>query len=451
MIFNDLTERFDKIIRGYDIRGVYGAALKLDLIEIIAEIFGNEWNGKRIVLGRDNRPHSKEISDTLIGRLKFFNVEIFDCGVTTSPVVSITSKNLYAYGIMITASHNHISYNGIKINKPDMQSYSGLEIKNIVNKFIGNIDNKFIPKRCTVSEIVEFDANSLYTNFLLNKFKINSSKRVAWNFMNASVNSFVNKLLASLQTENFIINNNLLNLKDNPDPMFIENIDEMSDFAVKNRCDLGFAFDGDCDRVIVFDNNGKNVSTEHIMMFVAKKLNFFGESIICDVKSSQKLKQFLKNIGCETIVSQIGHSIMKKKICETSSIMSGEISGHYIFRDLGCDDGLYMAMVLLQILQDSTIDFAQEIDLLPKLYCSENIKIYMSRKEVNILIDNIFRYAKDNAILFDITDGVKVLNDKGWVLFRGSNTEDCLTIRFEAFEERDYSNVEKWKDFLLKV
>ena len=225
----------------------------------------------------------------------------------------------------------------------------------------------------------------------------------------------------------------------------------MSDFVLKTQCDFGFSFDGDADRVVVFDDLGRQVQSEYLMMIFARELNFFGENVICDVKSSHKLKKFLEKINCTVIISRIGHSFMKKKIQETQALMSGEVSGHYIFRDLGFDDGFYTAMVFLQILQHSNLNLSEIIDSLPKIYCSENIKIYMSRENIQSIVEKILNYANNNLLVFDTIDGIKILNNDGWVLFRGSNTEDCLTVGFEAFEGCNYKKISEWKDFLLNL
>ena len=162
---NELNNAFNKIIRGYDIRGVFGKDLTPDLIEKIGEAFGSEWNGKKIVIGMDNRPHSKEVLDSFLRGLQLFDVEIFDCGLTTSPVISFIAKEKDCFGVMITASHNNISYNGIKLCKPNIQSYDGVEIKNIVLKRFSS-DNSAKYKNNTIV-IQKLDANSLYINFWL--------------------------------------------------------------------------------------------------------------------------------------------------------------------------------------------------------------------------------------------------------------------------------------------
>ena len=159
---NELNNAFNKIIRGYDIRGVFGKDLTPDLIEKIGEAFGSEWNGKKIVIGMDNRPHSKEVLDSFLRGLQLFDVEIFDCGLTTSPVISFIAKEKDCFGVMITASHNNISYNGIKLCKPNIQSYDGVEIKNIVLKRFSS-DNSAKYKNNTIV-IQKLDANSLYIN-----------------------------------------------------------------------------------------------------------------------------------------------------------------------------------------------------------------------------------------------------------------------------------------------
>ena len=442
----------EKIIRGYDIRGIYGSELKLDDIKKIVNVFAQhmiycEKFGLKVAVGMDNRPHSLDIFKIITDELLLFDVLVYDCGVTTSPALSYFAKMNCCFGIMITASHNNVSYNGLKLVKPDMQAFDGMEIRGILDKYC------YFELKNKIGCLERSACNELYANFLSSNFtEINPNFRIAWNFLNGGVNHISSSLLQNLGNKNFVINIDKNNLKNNPDPLFHENIDETREIILKNHCDLGFAFDGDCDRVLVFDGDGNLIATEHLMMIFAEYLHDKIENrlIICDVKSSHKLGQFLKNIDYNLIVGEIGHSKMKKKMAETSAKLSGEISGHFIFDNLGFDDGLYTALFLMKILSEKKKKLSELMNFLPKIFCSDNIKVYLSDAEISNKMNNVENYILLNKISCDRVDGIKLLLNSGWILFRKSQTENCLTIRFEVFEESKFNVLENLVWLLIR-
>ena len=447
ILTTEQEKKINKVIRGYDVRGIFNIDLTTDIIEKIGEAFGDHWNGQKILIGMDNRNHSQNVFNALVKGLQLFDIKIYNCGLTTTPALTFASKTLSMPSMMITASHNNVIFNGLKINKPNIQAYSGNEIKKIVLDY-----KNIIPQNNIKHPIEQFDANEIYVNYLLQKFTIKmKNKKITWNCMNASVNKYINDILPHLKSNNVILNDDISNLKENPDPTIKQNINETIEFVLKNQCEIGFIFDGDCDRIVIIDDLGRKVLSEHVIMILAKYLNFNNETIVCDIQSSHKLHKFLKDINCKFITSEVGHAIMKKKILENNAILSGEISGHYIFRDFGCDDGLYVALTILNILQNLNYKLSEIIDELPKIFCSENIRIYMSENEANHKIKKIFEYTQKNSLNIDETDGIKITDKMGWILIRKSKTEDCLSIRFEAFDENDYNAMEKYKDLLLNL
>jgi phosphomannomutase len=435
---------FSSVLRRYDVRGVYGVDLTLEKIEHLTNIIGSyitkRHDSRLLIIGYDTRTHSKEIFDVVIKAIRSHNVSIINCGLVTTPCLSFFVKKYKSYGIMITASHNHTSFNGLKLFKPDGQSISKQEILNASQELVlKKYETKGSYSEVEVSDYLSFLGSSFSSLF--------SKKRVAWNFMNGSINRFSSTIINSLSSNNFIINDSVHDLKENPYPEHPDNLSEMKNLIFENRCDVGFAFDGDADRVSVFDNRGRLVVPEHLIMMLSGHMDFSDQKILCDVNLSSKLRDFLNNLDCEMLYSPVGHSFMKEKIVETRAALSAEVSGHYIFQKVGFDDGLFMALTFLQIVE-SIPDLAKLIDLLPEIFINRNIRVAMAEKDFGSLIEKLKRYAKDNHFKYDLIDGIKIFNEYGWVLIRYSGTESCMVYGFEAYKESD---IWKMKSFVGKI
>ena len=432
----------EKIIRGYDIRGKYGTELTIhyvcQIINSVMQFLLHQDEKVEIAIGMDSRPHSMEIFDTLVKELSAFDVRIFNCGTTTTPALAYFSKISKCYGIMITASHNHISYNGLKFIKPDVQALDGSEIGSILKKFPHSV------KGCGISDVVVRDCNKIYADFLIQSFpNLGPNLKVLWNPLNSSSTLVLNILLSSFRNTNRILNDDMNNMKHHPEPLFTENLVEMEQAILENQCDVGFIFDGDCDRVSVFDSFGKYISSEHVTMIFAEYWSdkIRNKEIICDVRSSHKLHDFLKKLGYSVIVGQIGHSKMKKVMAKTGAKFSSETSGHFIFDDLGFDDGLYTALFLFQILSGKRQTLREIVDKLPRIFCSGNIRFYLELEEVDDKIEKLLKHSVECNLECDRTDGVKVFFSEGWILFCRSKTENCLTVTFESTEEKDFEKI----------
>ena len=191
------------------------------------------------------------------------------------------------------------------------------------------------------------------------------------------------------------------------------------------------------------------------MIILAEEISkiYKNASIIMDVKSSKVFFDEVKKIGCNPIMYKTGHSVIKDKMEELNSPLSGEMSGHIMYKDnfFGYDDAMYVALRLLQIISKKEIPLSEIISKYPKTYSTPEtrIKVIESRK-FKIVEEIIERLSKENLKVISI-DGVRVENNEGWWGIRASNTENALTVRAEALSEESLKKMKKNIESQLKL
>ena len=441
------------IIKGYDIRGVFEAELTKNDISLIGLAIGswihqNFSNNRKIVIGYDNRSSSQEIFHILSKVLHQFDINIYNINLSSSPILSFATINLNCCGIMITASHNHIDCNGMKISKPNAGGMDGDDIKNIVEDFF-LYNNHIDYNICSYenSKIININVFDEYISFLFLHLKITkkhffqktSKKKIAFDFLGSTMEQFAQSFFYNQENCFFIQNRQLI---DKPDPTLAENLLNLRSFIKKAKCDFGFAFDGDCDRITALDENGDIIQIEHLAMILSVAIGGKGKKIVHDVRCSSKLNKFLhQELDFQSYQSKIGHSIIKKTMKEFDADLSCETSGHFIFKELTFDDGFYVALFLMNYLsseENNNLKLSETIKNLPEIYCSENIKISLQNQEITKKLNSIIKKAYSQKKTVELFDGVKIIDDDGWIFFRQSRTEECLTIKFEAYEKENF-------------
>ena len=453
------------VIKGYDIRGTFGKELTIEDVFIIGLAFGswidsNFSSNKKIAIGLDNRPSSEAIFETLSLALGQFDVEIYHIGLVSSPILSFATQKLNCCGMMITASHNNIQFNGMKISKPNSESLSGDEIEKIIQTFLMN--EKYLDyniessvKNIKINQCDIFDdyIDFLFLNLYIRKesfFQKIRHKKIAFDFLGSSMERLTQNFFNTQENCFFVQNQKLMN---NPDPTLPENLLNLRNLIKENECDCGFAFDGDCDRIVVLDENGDEIKVEHLGMILSIAIKDKKQEIriVHDSRFSSKFKEFLKEkLHYQTHQSKIGHSVIKKAMKEFDANLSCETSGHFIFDDIGFDDGFYVALFLINNLASSIdLKLSAIVSSFPEIYCSENIKIYMKNQKIISHLENIIKKAEKQGKQIEYFDGIKILDENGWIFFRQSKTEECLTIKFEAYEKENFHKKElEVRDFL---
>jgi phosphomannomutase/phosphoglucomutase len=434
------------IFRAYDIRGKYPNELNEDLALKIGAAFGTINKGK-IAVGCDARLSGPSLKEKLIEGLISTGSNVIDVGLITTPIM-IFSVGRYGFdgGIVITASHNPKEYNGFKIftkNAAPISYETGIEkIKGLVNNGNFSKGKGYVEKKNVIDD---------YSNYLLSKvnFKNKKMKIVVdgGNGAAGKINSNILKKAGFEVIELFCEpDGNFPNHL--PDPMEPENIEYIKKKVIETKADIGFAYDGDGDRLGVINDEGKILGTSDVLIILAKHtLNQKkGVKIVVNVACSMAVEESVKKYGGISIDCRVGHTLVTQKMIEEDAEFAGELSGHYFFKEtfMG-DDGIFASLKLLEFLINNDTNLQKECKEIPRYFSevAENIVIPIKEELKKSFMDNLKKDLMKKGYKINDIDGVKIIFDEGWLLFRPSNTTPLIRYGFEARTKEEFEKIKQ--------
>jgi len=322
------------IFRAYDIRGIVGEGITEKNIILIGTAIGTRIraeNSKQVIVARDGRLSGPFLHKALLTGLLQSGCEIYDVGCVPTPLLYFATKHLQiGSAIMLTGSHNPAEYNGLKvmINNKTLYNEKILDLYNIIQ------NETFITGEGSLAtkEIMPVYIEAIKANISLKKpLKIvidcgNGVTGIIAPHLFAQLGCAVVPLYCE-------VDGNFPN--HHPDPSKMENLRDLQTAVLAHKADIGFAFDGDGDRVGVVDNTGKVIWADKILMLLAQAVlvsNPHAE-IIYDVKSSKHIEPFILAAGGKPLMWKTGHSFIKAKMQETGALLAGEFSGHFFIKD----------------------------------------------------------------------------------------------------------------------
>ncbi len=423
------------ILREYDIRGLVGQTLHPADALALGRAFGSivrRRGGSRVAVGFDGRLSSPELADAVSQGLRSSGVTALrlECGPT--PLLYFSVYELDADGgIMVTGSHNPPEYNGFKMML-GKGSFFGQDIQDLGRlAAAGDFES---------GEAGE-EAHPLaarYVEVLLERAKPQKAFKVAWDPGNGATGEAVQALVKGLPGEHHVINGTIDGTfpAHHPDPTVPAYLVQLQDIVHSKGCDLGFAFDGDGDRLGVIDGSGEILWGDQMMLLLAEDIlkERPGATIIADVKASQTLFDGIAALGGNPMMWNTGHSLIKAKMKETGAPFAGEMSAHLFFADryYGFDDGLYAALRVLQALESRQGSLADFRRALPPSYATPEIRVDCPADRKAPVVEGVRKAVKDAGAEVCEIDGVRVRTAEGWWLLRASNTQDVLVVRCEA-------------------
>jgi phosphomannomutase / phosphoglucomutase len=446
------------IFRAYDIRGIYPDDLNEETFLLIGKAIGKQITEQsddpKVSICMDGRISGPSLKQSLISGLTFMGVNVIDIGSLPTPLLYYSLKKLNINnGLMITGSHNPSSYNGIKmvINNKTLFDNHIIEIyKSIISdEFNKNkVEGKLIKNDAVLDS---------YIKDIKVDINIKSKLKVSIDCGNGITGAITRKVFGALNINFEIIYENVDGSFPNhpPDPTDERNLLELKNNIIKNRSDIGFAYDGDGDRICVVTKDCKMIWPDQLLMLYSRSIlkNSPGKKIVYDIKCSKHVeKEIVKNSGVP-ILSKTGHSFIKKAIIEENASLGGEMSGHIFFADRwgGFDDGIYASLRLLEILCEEG-DNLNILNTLPKSITTPEINIPFKGNNHFTFMNLFAKLAKfNNASIIDI-DGIKIIYPDSWGLIRCSNTTSNLVLRFEADDRDAMSKIQSLvKDEILKI
>ena len=457
------------IFREYDIRGIYEKELNEQSVKLIGYFLGKEFlkNGaKSVVIGYDAREHSPILRDYLISGLNFAGCKVYDMGLVPTPVnyfANYTPQkainhqpstiNQIDASIMITGSHNPKEYNGFKITLNKLPFF-GEQIYALGRVIEQNLDMQ-IP---TDTKKVEIDTKNDYIKFMLKEFASlkGLNKKIIADCGNGVAGVVLQDIFSGLELDfsGLYCKPDGTFPNHHPDPSVEENLADLKD-ALQSNGDIGFAYDGDGDRIAVLTKK-YNIKGDELALILSKGIE--NPTVIGEVKCSQVMYDELERRGAKAIMYKTGHSNLKVKMRETNADLACEVSGHIFFkhRYFGYDDAIYATLRVLELVKDG-VDLDREIDELPKLFSTDELKVQTTDSQKFEIIKNIAKLLENPPADFpeikDIItiDGLRINFKNGWALVRASNTTPILVTRFEADNQSDLELYQEQVQELIKL
>ena len=433
----------ESIFRENDIRGTYPEELNESVIKEIAKGIAKKCfqeDISSIVVARDGRLSGESLLTTFCNAIAQYGIDVNNIGLATSPMLYFAAKKENSKsGVMITGSHNPKNYNGIKMVIND-NSVSGSEILSLIK-------NDETLNNLSTGDIIYSDIKEIYISEILKNIDTDIGKlKVVIDSGNGAA-GFVAPELFKRMGCNVIeiyseVDGNFPN--HHPDPGKLENLKDII-FEVKDKnADIGFAFDGDGDRVGLITNSGEMIFPDkQMMLFSEDILNSKKGSIVFDVKCSNHLSNLISKNGGTPIMAPTGHFHIKKAIKKNSALLGGEMSGHIFFNDkwYGFDDGPYAAARAAEILAKSNKSISEIFSDFPESFSTPELNITVTDENKFEIID---RFMANSNIDGDkiLIDGLRVNFNDGWGLLRASNTTPKLVLRFEGDTEESMHRIQ---------
>ena len=441
--------------KAYDIRGELGVNLDEDIAYRIGRAFaqilasqkndsqGNESLENSIVIGCDIRDSSEMLKQATIRGIIDAGVDVIDLGMTGTEEVYFGTSHYNALGgIEVTASHNPINYNGLKLvregSRP-ISADSGLaEIQALAEQgdFAASTQAGKVVERFDKTAYVDHLMSFIDTDKLVPlKIVINSG--------NGSAGPTVDLLEQRLQQKNAPIE--IIKVHHTPDgsfpngipnPMILANRDSTKQAVIDNKADLGIAFDGDFDRCFLFDAQGEFVEGSYVVGMLAQAFlqKHPGAAIVYDPRVLYNTEALIEEGNGKAVISKSGHSFIKQVMRESGAVYGGEMSAHHYFRDFFyCDSGMIPWLLTIELLSTTGKSLGQLVN--------ERISAYPSSGEINFKLTQ----ASSDEIISALEDYFSTQNpdkntldglslDFGQWRFniRASNTEPLIRLNIET-------------------
>ncbi|CFQ32154.1 phosphomannomutase CpsG [Yersinia bercovieri] len=439
--------------KAYDIRGRLGDELNEDIAYRIGRAYGEFAKPKRVVVGGDVRLTSEKLKLALAKGLQDAGTDVLDIGLSGTEEVYFATFHLgIDGGIEVTASHNPIDYNGMKLVREDSKPISGdtglLDIQYLAeqNEF-SPVDSKKIGSYKKISILDSYIDHLISyispSNFKPLKLVINSGNGAAGHVIDALEKRFYElnipiTLIKVHHEPDGTFPNGI------PNPLLPECRQDTTDAVLASGADMGIAFDGDFDRCFFFNNKGEFIEGYYIVGLLAEAFlqKNSGAKIIHDPRLSWNTVDIVNTLGGKPIMSKTGHAFIKERMRKEDAVYGGEMSAHHYFRDFAyCDSGMIPWLLISEIISVKGKSLEQLV--------KERMLAYPASGEINSkLIDPTFAIAQvraayeSKAISIDETDGISMEFTEWRFNLRSSNTESVVRLNVESKRNKKIMEIE---------
>jgi len=432
--------------KAYDIRGELGVELDNDVAYRVGRAFARTLNLQSVVVGGDVRETSETLKMALVKGLQDEGCDVTDIGmVGTEEIYFATSHLSVDGGVEVTASHNPINYNGMKLVRESSKPVSGdtglrdIQLMAEQQPWLTETD----AEKKSIGDYSQVTILAAYVEHLMgyiNKENIKPLKLVV-NSGNGAAGHVVDALEEQFKLQGMPIE--LIKVHHNPDPTFPngipnpllpENRADTSDMVKQHGADMGIAWDGDFDRCFLFDEKGEFIEGYYIVGLLAEAFlnKQAGSKIIYDPRLTWNTQEVVEQAGGVPVMSKTGHAFIKERMRKEDAVYGGEMSAHHYFKDFFyCDSGMIPWLLVAELLCVEGKTLSSMV--------AERIAKFPSSGEINsklvdpkAAIDRVLAAYEKDAINIDMTDGIGV-EYKDWRFnLRSSNTEPVVRLNVES-------------------
>ncbi len=446
--------------KAYDIRGKLGTELNEEIAYKVGRAYGQIYQPKTVVVGCDVRLTSEDLKQATIRGLNDAGVDVLDLGMTGTEEVYFGAFHLDVQGgIEVTASHNPMDYNGMKLvreNARPISADTGLkDIQALAEseQFI-EVEKKGSTQKYNI--LPEFIEHLLT---YIDPAKIRPLKLVM-NAGNGAAGHVVDAIEEKFKALNIPVE--FIKIHNHPDgtfpngipnPILVENRDSTRNAVLIHHADMGIAWDGDFDRCFLFDEKGQFIEGYYIVGLLAQAflLKQSGEKIVHDPRLVWNTLDIVSQYQGTPVQSKSGHAFIKDVMREHNAVYGGEMSAHHYFRDFAyCDSGMIPWLLAISVLSDTQQSLSSLVEnMIAKFPCSGEINFKVV--DTQDTIQKIFDHFADLNPAIDQTDGVS-LDFGAWRLnVRASNTEPLLRLNIESRADRNPKPMQDYVDELTQL
>ena len=417
------------IFKAYDIRGIYGDTLTEDTAYRIGRAFATFLKCRKVVVGRDMRPHSPPLFQALARGLTEQGADVVDIGMCSTPMSYFANNQLGAdASIMITASHNPGEWNGFKVCREKAIPISGetgiRDIEHICRS------GQFAPAAARPGTVSRHEILDEYVAYIRGFAETRRPLQVVVDYANGM------GILEGQVLDGLMEIEPLFNTLDGTfpnheaNPLKLDTLEALQAKLRSGRYDFGIAFDGDADRVGFVDEQGGIIAMDIITALIAETiLQHEKGPIFYDLRSSWAVKEVIEESGGTPMMSRVGHAFIKAQMREAKALFAGELSGHYYFRENGYTESAALAaLCIANLVSQSDRPLSQLVKPIRRYFASGEINSEVH--DVKGVIGRLrAKYAAGRMIELD---GLSVEFDDWWFNVRASNTEPLVRLNLEA-------------------
>ena len=426
-----------KCFKAYDIRGRLPDELNPEIAWRIGRAFAETVGQGGVVVGYDVRLDSPTLAEALSRGLTEGGCDVIDIGLCgTEEVYFQTSHRGVAGGIMVTASHNPIDYNGMKLVREDARPISGdTGLREIERKVEANA---FGAPVSTIGVVTRDHDKSAYIKHLLGYVDVPQLRplKIVVNAGNGGAGAVIDLLAAHLPFEFVRIHHAPDGTFPNgiPNPLLPENRAATAQAVIENGADFGIAWDGDFDRCFLFDAAGRFIEGYYIVGLLAAQLleKHPGAKIIHDPRLTWNTIDMVQGAGGVAVESKTGHAFIKERMRSEDAVYGGEMSAHHYFRDFAyCDSGMIPWLLVAERMCRTGQRLARMLDERMRAFpCSGEINFRVS--DAAAAVERVLGFYADQQPVLERTDGVSASFGNWRFNLRSSNTEPLLRLNVEA-------------------